>query len=281
MALKKGAIRYKDENGRLRYKQPEQESDPVAEEKEAVEETKEEAQQQIILTPDQLTDVISKAVDQATAPLSEQIAELNTHKAPKRKMNSDYQRRAIMGESPIQTQEDVYTLAAQVGPVSHGAEYMPTPPEFVTVRDFNDNRQLVNDVEALGYVVELHGVEFSGRWEPLDEAGVVIRDKEEPDDEYANHLMQRLKGIEPINSRLWYDRHFAGKIVTGERQIDEMVEEDAHSKALAQIGKIENAVNLNGVMPSSFQPAAGSEEMGIVSEKGPNLDGVDMTKIGE
>jgi hypothetical protein len=281
MALQKGAVRYKDENGRVRYKQPEQESDPVmAEEKETVEETAQE-EQQLILTPDQLTDIISKAVDQATTPLAEQIAELSELKAPKRKMNADYQRRAIMGESPIQTQEDVYTLAAQVGPVSHGAEYMPTPPEFVTIRDFNDNRQLINDVEALGYVVELHGVEFSVRWQPLDEQGVVIRDKEEPNDEYAQALLHRLGAIEPINSRLWYDRHFAGKIVTGERQIDEMVEEDAHGKALAQIGKIETAVNLNGVMPSQYQPAAGSEEMGIVSEKGAHLDGVDMTKIGE
>jgi hypothetical protein len=236
--------------------------------------------QELILTPDQLEKLMTQAVEKATAPLAEQISQLNEIKAPVRKMNMDYQQRAILGQTPLQTQEDVYTLAAQVGPVSHSTDHMPTPPEFVVIRDFNEHKPLINDVESLGYVVELHGVEFHARWEPLNKEGVLIRDKEEPRAEAALHLLEMLSNTEPVNSRLYYDRWFSGKIVTGERQIDEMVEEDAHTRAMAQIGRIEKQVNMNGVMPLVYANTSEIEaDGGGLTGVEPDLSRIDMKKI--
>lgn len=150
----------------------------------------------------------------------------------KRLRNADL---ATAGAGPrIQTREQVAIMANIVGPVSHEPGFYADPPEDVSSRDWEENRPLISQLENLGYTVTLKGVEFGAFWNPqkrviedgkaawrpeIDEKGNHTR----MPPEHAEELLQQLRDIDPAHSRIWILRWRAGKIITGNQEIDALV----------------------------------------------------------
>jgi len=160
--------------------------------------------------------------------------------APKKITNADF---LHMSSNPLmQTQEDATIVALTVGPSSHSKQFLPAVPEFVATRDREDNRTLIDRIEAMGYVVELRGVEFSARFEPLDKDGVKLYDQTEP--EASKPFLEKLGDADAVHSTVWLRRWFEGRPVGGERAVDEMAAEVKHG---AQKGIPTQAEVISGI----------------------------------
>jgi hypothetical protein len=209
---------------------------------------------------------VKKALEAAPAPAPA------APPAPQRMTNADF---IHMGSNPLrQTQEDVTMTALTVGPASHGGEFMPCVPEYVATKDRDDHRPLINEIEALGYVVELHGVEFQARFEPTDEDKVLLKDAKEPPE--AAPLIQRLQKSEPLNSRVWLQKWFDGKPVSGERTIDEMVADVKHGSPAEAISAVQSQM-ATGVETFSHLDNLGTEAGIEIGQS--DLSRIDSVKI--
>ena len=227
-------------------------------------------EEKVELTVTQLEGLVDGAVKKAlaAAPAPPPAAPA----PPQRITNSDFRH---MGNNPLrQTQEDVTMTALTVGPASHSGQFLPCVPEYVATKDRDEFRPLINEIEALGYVVELHGVEFDARFEPTDDKKVFLKDMKEPPE--AVPLIEKLKKSEPLNSRVWLQKWFAGKPVSGERTIDEMVADVKHGSPAEVIGTVQSQI-ASGVENFGHLDNLGTEAGIDIGQS--DLSGIDSVKI--
>ena len=229
-----------------------------------------QAEEKVELTVSQLENLVDGAVKKALAAAPAPAPAAPS--APQRLTNADFRH---MGSNPLrQTQEDVTMTALTVGPASHGSQFLPCVPEYVATKDRDDHRPLINEIEALGYVVELHGVEFIARFEPTDENKVFLKGTKEPAESAA--LIKQLEKSEALNSRVWLQKWFQGKPVSGERTIDEMVADVKHGSPAEVISTVQSQI-ASGVESFGHLDNIGTE-VGIDIGQG-DLSGIDSVKI--
>ena len=190
-----------------------------------------------------LQDMISKAVGDAVR----QVVAVTPKE--RRLRNADF----AVGDigNAIQTQEDVSRIATTVGPASHGKDFIPAVPEFVVERDREQHRALISKLEAFGYVVVLHGVEWGVRWDPVKverHDGRTHRISiEAPEPEEAKPFIAALDALDAPNSRVWLTRWKGRKPLTGDRQVDEAVAVDGNYRAAMLAGVEAQTVALDNL----------------------------------
>ena len=161
--------------------------------------------------------------------------------------NADLQ--AAVSSPHVQTQEDVATLAATVGPVTHEQGFIPAVPEVISKKDFDANSTLIGKLTAMGYVVTLIGVEFDARWEPTEaklmgdkivQARVFLPDGSvPPEPPQAQALLDRLRNTDPQASRIFLKSWLNGRTPSGDRSIDEMMAQEDRNTELGRIRSTE------------------------------------------
>lgn len=212
-----------------------------------------------ILNADQITNIVNAAVEKALSARPTQV-HVNALSAPstvrRRMTNRDFQ--LLNTGKGRQTQEDVVALATSMGPVSHEVGFIPHPPEDVASKDFQEHRTIIDQVEALGYVVALDRVEFTVRWEPTElqirgenQVKVKLDPTTHPEPESAEPLIDKLLNTEPRFSRIWLEAWVRGKPITGDRQIDQLAAEDSHQSMVSkqrdiELGRVERLKDVPG-----------------------------------
>ena len=205
----------------------------------------------VTMTPAQIQEIAEAAVNKARRAWQAE------ERAAPRLRNVDLQAQAQGPDR--QTQEDVALTAMTVGPVSHPKGHYARPPEAVSARDFSENSALIGKVTALGYVVTLNGVEFDARYEPTKkvvsdgrQVDVALDPAKHPPPPEAAELVAQLRETDPIYSRVWITKWLGGKVVSGERQLDNLTAEDQYAakvKALQSVeaGDLSGLDNLGGM----------------------------------